>query len=50
MLITAKLQKQWRECMAGINDEGKRRMESASSNSAKSHYFKVLITIMLVQV
>lgn len=34
--------------MVEINDQGKRRMESASDNSARSYYFKVLITITSV--
>lgn len=50
VLITAKLQKRWRKRMAETNAQGKRRMESVSSNSAKSHYFKMLITINVVQV
>lgn len=33
-----------------INDQGKRRMESASDNSARSYYFKVLITTIRVKV
>lgn len=48
MLITAKLQKQWRKCMVEINDQGKRRMESDSGNSARSYYFKVLIIKIVV--